>query len=255
MAAPLFDLAGKTALVTGASRGIGRAIALTFAQCGASVIGVGTSIDANDGGLGTEIEAAGGVFRPLSCDLSDRERIDAMISRLDAVGIEVDILVNNAGLIRREPAETHRLEDWDAVMAVNLDAVFLLTREFGRRMLARGGGKVINVASVLSYQGGVTVPGYAASKGAITQLTQAFANEWAARGINVNAVAPGYVATDNTAALQADTSREAALMARVPLGRWLTPEEIAAPVAFLASDAASAIHGATLAVDGGWLGR
>ncbi|MDU8944140.1 SDR family oxidoreductase [Ovoidimarina sediminis] len=255
MAAPVIDLSGKTALVTGASRGIGRAIAKALADCGASVIGIGTSIEENDTGLGAEIEKAGGTFRPLSCDLSDRAQIERMIARLDADGTEIDILVNNAGLIRREPAASHSLEDWDTVMAVNLDAVFLLTREFGRRMLGRGGGKVINLASVLSYQGGVTVPGYAASKGAITQLTQAFANEWAAHGINVNAVAPGYVATDNTAALQADTTREAALMARVPLGRWLTPEEIAAPVAFLASDAASAIHGATLAVDGGWLGR
>ena len=236
-------LDGKTALVTGASRGIGAAVSAALANAGAEVIGVGTRIES----------APPPGLTPRNCDLSDRAQIDALVADLD--GSDIDILVNNAGIIRRAPAAEHATEDWDDVMAVNLDAPFILTREFGRRMLARGHGKVVNVASVLSFQGGLMVPGYAASKGAIANLTRAFANEWAAHGVNVNAVAPGYVATDNTAALQADPEREAQLMARVPLGRWLTAEEIAAPVLFLVSDAASAIHGTILEADGGWGAR
>ncbi|TFL17192.1 SDR family oxidoreductase [Jannaschia formosa] len=237
------SLAGRTALVTGASRGIGAAIAAALAQAGAEVIGVGTRIEADPPpGL-----------RPRDCDLSDRAAIDALLRDLD--GTRIDILVNNAGTIRRAPAAEHPTEDWDAVMAVNLDAPFLLSRALGAKMVARGRGHIVNVASVLSQQGGLTVPGYAASKGALANLTRALANEWAPLGVNVNAVAPGYVATDNTAALQVDPDREAALLARIPLGRWLRPEEIAGPVVFLCSDAASAIHGTVLAVDGGWLSR
>lgn len=178
-----------------------------------------------------------------------------MISDLDDEGVQVDILVNNAGIIRRTEAAHHSDEDWDAVMAVNLDSVFLLSRAFGARMLDRGHGKVINIASVLSFQGGILVPGYAAAKGAIVQLTRALANEWASGGVNVNAVAPGYVATDNTSALQQDQGRSAELLARVPAGRWGQPEDVAWPVAFLASDLAEFIHGAVLPVDGGWLSR
>lgn len=237
------DLSGRTALVTGASRGIGAAIATALRDAGAEVIGIGTSIS----------KAPPEGIEPIDCDLSDRAAIEALLARLD--GREIDILVNNAGIIRRAPIAEHTTEDWDAVMAVNLDAPFLLTRALGAKMLERGHGKVINVASVLSFEGGVTVPGYAASKAAIANLTRSFANEWASRGVNVNAIAPGYVTTDNTAALRTDPEREAQLMARVPLGRWLRPEEIAAPVVFLASDAASAIHGAVMAVDGGWGAR
>ncbi|MBM1219865.1 SDR family oxidoreductase [Ponticoccus sp. SC2-23] len=237
------DLSGRTALVTGASRGIGAAIATALRDAGAEVIGIGTSIS----------KAPPEGIEPIDCDLSDRAAIEALLARLD--GREIDILVNNAGIIRRAPIAEHTTEDWDAVMAVNLDAPFLLTRALGAKMLERGHGKVINVASVLSFEGGVTVPGYAASKAAIANLTRSFANEWASRGVNVNAIAPGYVTTDNTAALRSDPEREAQLMARVPLGRWLRPEEIAAPVVFLASDAASAIHGAVMAVDGGWGAR
>ncbi|WP_112323014.1 SDR family oxidoreductase [Oceanibium sediminis] len=236
------DLSGQTALVTGASRGIGAAIATALSRAGAEVIGLGTRIE----------DAPPPGITPLNCDLSDRDRIAALIA--DLKDRRIDILVNNAGIIRRAPVAEHSTEDWDAVMAVNLDAPFLLSRAFGAEMVARGSGKIINVASVLSFQGGRFVPGYAASKAAIANLTRSFANEWAAHGVNVNAIAPGYVATDNTAALQADPEREAQLMARVPLGRWLRPEEIAAPVVFLASDAASAIHGTVLAVDGGWGG-
>ncbi len=237
------DLTGQTALVTGASRGIGAAIARALHGAGARVIGVGTRI-AQDPPEGVE---------PRDCDLSDRAAISRLLDDLEQESI--DILVNNAGIIRRAPAAEHPTEDWDAVIAVNLDAPFLLTRDLGAKMVARGHGKIINVASVLSFEGGILVPGYAATKAAIANLTRSFANEWASHGVNVNAVAPGYVATDNTAALQSDPEREAQLMARIPVGRWLTPEEIAAPVVFLASDAASAIHGAILAVDGGWLGR
>ncbi|GGD24996.1 SDR family oxidoreductase [Sinisalibacter lacisalsi] len=237
------DLGGQTALVTGASRGIGAAIAIALKQAGAEVIGLGTRIEDNP--------PPGITAR--NCDLSDRAAIAALVADLD--GTRIDILVNNAGIIRRAPAAEHATEDWDAVMAVNLDAPFLLTRAFGARMVERGHGRVINLASVLSFEGGIMVPGYAASKAALANLTRAFANEWAAHGVNVNAIAPGYVATDNTAALQSDPAREAQILGRVPVGRWLTPEEIAAPVVFLAGESASAIHGAILAVDGGWTGR
>ncbi|MDG4649200.1 SDR family oxidoreductase [Roseibacterium sp. SDUM158017] len=237
------DLSGRTALVTGASRGIGAAIATALRHAGAEVIGVGTRIeDAPPGG----IEAR-------NCDLSDRDAIAGLLRGLDRR--RIDILVNNAGIIRRAPAAEHAMSDWDAVMAVNLDAPFMLCRALGAKMAACGDGKIVNVASVLSFQGGILVPGYAAAKAAIANLTRALANEWAARGVNVNAVAPGYVATDNTSALQDDPAREAAILDRVPAGRWLRPEEIAGPVAFLCGDGASAIHGAVLPVDGGWLAR
>ncbi len=248
-----FDLSRRTALVTGASRGIGAAICAALARAGADIIGVSSSLPKDGGAVGEAVRAAGRKFEAVSCDLGDRKAIRAMLQ--DLAGRRIDILVNNAGIIRRAPAAEHSDEDWDAVMAVNLDAPFLMTREIGRAMLERGQGKVIFVASLLSFQGGILVPGYAAAKGAVAQLTKAFANEWASRGVNVNAVAPGYIATDNTAALQADAGREAQLMARVPAGRWGHPDEIADPVVFLASDAARFLHGAILPVDGGWLGR
>ncbi|MDU8911407.1 SDR family oxidoreductase [Aestuariicoccus sp. MJ-SS9] len=251
MTALSIDLSGQTALVTGASRGIGRAIAEALLACGAKVIGVGTQIE-GDEDLARDL---GEAFRPLNCDLSDRAQVAGMIDGLASDGTQIDILVNNAGIIRRAAAAEHSMADWDAVLDVNLDAAFLLARDLGRGMVARGRGKIVFVASVLSFQGGILVPGYAASKGAIAQLTRALANEWAAHGVNVNAVAPGYVATDNTAALQSDQDRTAALMARVPAGRWGRPQEIAGPVAFLASDLAAFMHGAVVPVDGGWLAR
>ncbi len=248
-----FDLSGRSALVTGASRGIGAAICAALARAGADIIGVSSGLAQDRGDVGEAVRAAGRTFEALPCDLGDRAAIRAMLG--DLARRRIDILVNNAGIIRRAPAAEHSDADWDVVMAVNLDAPFLLTREIGRGMLDRGHGKVIFVASLLSFQGGILVPGYAAAKGAVAQLTKAFANEWAARGVNVNAVAPGYVATDNTAALQADPERAAQLLARVPAGRWGAPDEIADPVVFLASDAARFVHGAVLPVDGGWLGR
>lgn len=248
-----FKLSGQTALVTGCSRGIGAAICVALARAGADVIGVSTSLPSDGGAVGSDVRAVEGSFENLNCDLGDRTAISGLLDRLK--DRRIDILVNNAGIIRRAPASEHSDADWDAVMAVNLDAPFILTREIGRGMVERGSGKVIFVASILSFQGGLTVPGYAASKGAVAQLAKAFANEWAAHGVNVNAIAPGYIATDNTSALQSDPQREAALMARVPAARWGTTEEIADPVVFLASAASRFVHGTVLAVDGGWLGR
>jgi 2-dehydro-3-deoxy-D-gluconate 5-dehydrogenase len=245
------DLAGQTAMVTGASRGIGRAIALALARAGANIVAVGRGIEADDGGLAAEIGQAGPKLHAMNCDLAERSQIRALVARLAAEDIDVDILVNNAGIIRRAPVVDHADADWDDVIAVNLDAPFLLAREIGRGMVARERGKIIFVGSVLSFQGGIQVPGYAASKGAIAQLTRALANEWAPCGVNVNAVAPGYVDTDNTAALKADEARSAALMARVPAGRWGTPQDIVGPVLFLASGLADFVHGAVLPVDGG----
>jgi 2-deoxy-D-gluconate 3-dehydrogenase len=250
-----FDLAGKTALVTGCRRGIGRAIAKALAEAGADIIGVSAGLEAEGSDVEKDVLAAGRRFAAFQCDFSDRAALHRFIAQLDTDSHAVDILVNNAGTIRRAPAAEHSDEDWDHVVEVNLSAPFVLTRELGRRMIERGGGKVVFVASVLSFQGGINVPGYAAAKGGIAQIVRAFANEWASKGVNVNAVAPGYVATDNTAALQADEDRSAELLARVPAKRWGEPDDIAGPVVFLASDAARFVHGAILPVDGGWLAR
>lgn len=247
------DLAGRTALVTGASRGIGAAIAVALAEAGADVVGVSASLATDGGPTGERVRATGRRFTAHRCDFSDRAATEGFLAAIE--GERIDILVNNAGLIRRAPAAEHPAPWWDEVIETNLSAPFLLTQAVGRGMLARGEGKVIFIASVLSFQGGINVPGYAAAKGAIAQLTRAFANEWAGRGINVNAVAPGYVATDNTAALRADPERTRDLLARVPAGRWGEAEEIAGPVLFLASDLARFVHGAVIAADGGWLSR
>ncbi len=219
-------------------------------------MGVSASLEPDGGAVGAEIRGLGRRFAAHRCDLGCRAALRALVERLDADGEAVDVLVNNAGMIRRAPAAEHSDEDWDAVIGVNLTAPFLLTRELGRRMIERGrGGRVVFVASVLSFQGGLNVPGYAASKGGVAQLARAFANEWAVHGIAVNAVAPGYVETDNTAALRDDPERTRQLLERVPAGRWATPEEVAGPVLFLCSDEAAFVHGAVLPVDGGWLGR
>jgi len=234
-----FRLDGRTALVTGGNRGLGQACARVLAEAGAAVAVLGRRPSTPDTGF-------------LACDLAT-----ATPAELTAAVDEVrpDILVNNAGVIRRGPAVEVAPEDWDEVLTVDLNAVFHLCRAAGRHMLAAGHGKIINVASMLSFQGGVRVPAYAAAKHAVAGLTKALANEWAAHGVNVNAVAPGYLATDNTSALRGDPARSAEILARIPAGRWGTPDDLAGAVVFLASDAARYVHGAILPVDGGWLAR
>jgi len=199
--------------------------------------------------------ATGRKFQAYACDFSDRKAVNYFLSDLTSEHPDLDILVANAGTIRRAPAAEHGDEDWDHVIDVNLRSQFVMAREIGKQMLKRGHGKIVFTASLLSFQGGITVPGYAASKGAIAQLTKALANEWAGKGINVNAIAPGYIATDNTAALRADETRNNAILARIPAGRWGTPEDLSGALVFLCSDAANYVQGTVLTVDGGWMGR
>ena len=244
-----FSLAGRRALVTGANTGIGQAVAVALADAGAEVICAGRS--AMDETLTAVAAAAGGRGRALALDLSDP------MAAAGAFAAEpVDILVNNAGIIRRADAVDFTEADWDAVMDVNLKAVFFTCQAFAKAAFARGaGGRIVNIASLLSFQGGIRVPSYTASKHGVAGLTKLLANEWAARGINVNAVAPGYIETANTAALRADPARHRAILDRIPAGRWGRPEDIAGAVVFLASPAAAYVHGAVLNVDGGWLAR
>jgi 2-deoxy-D-gluconate 3-dehydrogenase len=251
----LFRLDGKMALVTGCRRGIGRAMAVALAEAGADIIGVSRSLEPEGSDVSKDVAAAGRSFRGYSCDFADRAAVTAFAREVTRDHPAIDILVNNAGTIRRAPAAEHSDEHWDVVMRTNLDAQWILSREIGRRMVARRRGKIIFTASVLTFQGGVTVPGYAASKGAIGQLTKALANEWAAHNVQVNAIAPGYVATDNTEALRADPSRAGAILGRIPAGRWATPEDFKGVVVFLASAASDYMSGAIVVVDGGWLAR
>ncbi|TWU64475.1 2-dehydro-3-deoxy-D-gluconate 5-dehydrogenase [Crateriforma conspicua] len=250
-----FDLSGKTALVTGCKRGIGKAMALGLAEAGADVIGVSASLESSGSAVEQEIQATGRKFSAYQCDFSDRKAVHAFIEKAKADHPKIDILINNAGTILRKPAAEHPDEYWDKVIEVNLNAQFVLSREFGREMVERGEGKIIFTASLLTFQGGITVPGYAASKGAIGQLTMALANEWAGKGVNVNAIAPGYIATDNTQALRDDAVRSEQILTRIPAGRWGEPDDFKGPAVFLASDAARYVHGAVLLVDGGWMGR
>ena len=250
-----FNLSGKTALVTGCKRGIGRGIAEALASAGADIIGTSASLESTGSAVSKSIEAMGRKFYAYQCDFSDREALRAFIAQLKSDHGTPDILVNNAGTIRRQPAASHEDEIWDEVIEVNLNAQFVLSREVGSGMIERGSGKIIFIASLLTFQGGITVPGYAASKGGIGQLAKALANEWAAKGVNVNAIAPGYIATDNTQALQDDPARSKAILERIPAGRWGRPEDFAGPAVFLASSASEYMHGTVMTVDGGWMGR
>ncbi len=250
-----FDLTGKTALVSGAKRGIGRGMAEALAQAGADIIGVSATLEDDGGDVGKSVRDMGREFYAYSCDFSDRDAITKFAAKVQSDHPAIDILVNNAGTIKRKPAAEHEDALWDEVIETNLSAQFVLTREIGSSMVARGRGKIIFTASLLTFQGGVTVPGYAASKGGIGQLTKAFANEWAPHGINVNAIAPGYIATDNTQALRDDAARSKSILERIPAGRWGRPEDFAGPVVFLASAASDYVCGEILTVDGGWMGR
>lgn len=250
-----FSLTGKTALVTGCKRGIGRGMAEALAEAGADIVGVSATLESSGSAVEHAVTGLGRKFTAYQCDFADRASVLAFAAQLEADGIAPDILVNNAGTIRRKPAVEHPDDWWDEVIEVNLSAQFILSREIGRGMVARGHGKIIFTASVLTFQGGISVPGYAASKGGIGQLTKALANEWAGSGVNVNAIAPGYVATDNTQALQDDADRSDAILSRIPQGRWGTPRDFAGPAVFLASSASNYVNGEILVVDGGWMGR
>lgn len=250
-----FKLEGKVALVTGCKRGIGRAMAEALAEAGADVIGVSASLELEGSAVEQSIKALGRQFYAYQADFGDRASLYAFIEKVKSEHPVVDILINNAGTILRKPAAEHPDEYWDKVIEVNQNSQFILTREFGREMISRGSGKIVFTASLLTFQGGITVPGYAASKGAIGQLTMAFSNEWAGKGVNVNAIAPGYIATDNTQALREDPDRSEAILSRIPQGRWGTPEDFKAPVVFLSSGASNYMNGSILTVDGGWMGR
>jgi 2-deoxy-D-gluconate 3-dehydrogenase len=250
-----FKLNGKTALVTGCRRGIGLAMAIALAEAGADIVGVSASLEASGSELEKQITSRGRAFRGYVCDLGDRAGLHQFIERLRKEIPRIDILVNNAGTILRKPAAEHPDEYWDKVLEVDLSAQFILAREIGKEMLARGAGKIVFTASLLSFQGGINVPSYAAAKGGVAQLTRALANEWAGRGVNVNAIAPGYISTDNTTALRADETRSRAILDRIPAGRWGTPQDLAGALVFLCSPAAAYMHGTILTIDGGWMGR
>ena len=251
----LFNLEGKTALVTGCKRGIGFAMAEALAEAGADILGVSASLETSGSDIENAVVAKGRKFKGYQCDFSNRKSLHEFIDKVKSENPTIDILVNNAGTILRAPAAEHSDEYWDKVIEVNQNAQFILSRELGKEMIKRGSGKVIFTASLLTFQGGITVPGYAASKGAIGQLTMALSNEWAGKGVQVNAIAPGYIATDNTEALRNDPDRSEAILARIPAGRWGKPEDFKGPIIFLASKASDYMSGAILTVDGGWMGR
>ncbi|MDE3164616.1 MAG: SDR family oxidoreductase [Acidobacteriota bacterium] len=250
-----FRLDGKTALVTGARRGIGRAMALALADAGADIVAASANMEPGGGALAGELAARRrrGWFHTV--DLARRDALYEFVARVKRECPPVDILINNAGTILRKPAAEHPDEYWDRVIEIDLNAQWILAREFGRDMLARGAGKIVFTASLLSFQGGITVPGYAAAKGGVAQLAKALANEWAAGNVQVNAIAPGYIETDNTEALRADAARNAAILARIPAGRWGRPGDLAGAVVYLASPASDYVNGAILTIDGGWMGR
>ncbi|WP_429558014.1 2-dehydro-3-deoxy-D-gluconate 5-dehydrogenase KduD [Paraburkholderia youngii] len=248
-----FDLSGKVAIVTGSNTGLGAGMAVALAAAGCDIVGVSR---ADAGTTAARVEALGRRFADVRADLASTSSVDDIVrAAVEAFG-RLDVLVNNAGIIRREDALEFGEDDWDAVMDVNLKSLFFLSQAAARQFVRQqGGGKIINVASMLSFQGGIRVASYTASKSGVLGLTRLLANEWAARGINVNAIAPGYMATANTAALRDDAQRNEEILGRIPAGRWGVPDDLAGPVVFLASSASDYVHGHTLAVDGGWLAR
>lgn len=250
-----FSLKGKTALVTGCRRGIGKAMAIGLAEAGADIIGVSATLEKHGSMIEQEVEGIGRKFKAYTCDFGNRDSLYRFIKAVKDDFPKIDVLVNNAGTIRRAPAVEHSDEYWDKVIEVNQTAQFVLTREIGKEMVQRGAGKIVFTASLLTFQGGITVPGYAASKGAIGQMTMAFANEWAGKGVNVNAIAPGYISTDNTEALRDNPERSESILARIPTGRWGQPEDFKGPIVFLCSEASDYMNGTTMLVDGGWMGR
>ena len=250
----LFTLDGKTALVTGCRRGIGRGFAQALAEAGADIVGVSATLE-EDCAVGRDVAERGKSFKGYACDFSDRQAVHAFADQVKSDVGHIDILINNAGTIMRAPAVEHSDDYWDKVIEVNLNAQFVLAREFGKEMVERREGKIVFTASVLTFQGGITVPGYAAAKGGIGQLTMALANEWAGNGVNVNSIAPGYIATDNNQALREDAVRNEQLLVRIPAGKWGTPDDLKGAVVWLSSRAADYVHGSIVVVDGGWMGR
>ena len=250
----LFDLSGKTALITGCSRGIGEAMASGLAEAGADIIGISSTL-AQGSKLQEEIKKLGRKFVPYTIDIGNRKSLYDSIEKIKSENPVIDILINNAGIIKRAPAAVHSDEEWDSVLDVNLNAAFILAREFGKEMIKRRSGKIIFTCSLLSFQGGINVPGYAASKGAVASLVKALSNEWASKGVNVNGIAPGYIATKNTEALREDEERSQAILARIPAGRWGEPADFIGPAIFLSSHASDYVDGEILTVDGGWMGR
>lgn len=250
-----FRVDNKLALVTGCNKGIGMAIAIELAESGADIIGVSSSMPDKDSEVEKAVLATGRKFYPYQADFTDRDSLYQFLNAVVKNHLKIDILINNAGNIMRKPAAEHPDEYWDKIIDINLNAQFIITREIGKQMLQHQYGKIVFTCSLLSFQGGINVPGYAASKGAIASLLKAFANEWAKHGITVNGVAPGYIATDNTIQLRADAERNAAILSRIPANRWGVPEDLTGAFVFLSSPASDYVNGTILTVDGGWMGR
>jgi 2-deoxy-D-gluconate 3-dehydrogenase len=248
----LFDLTGKTAMVTGASGGLGQAMALGLAEAGANIIAVSSSESVKTVEV---VRALGREAQFIVADLGNEELLEGVVSQALGLFGGIDILINNAGIIRRNPAASHSRQDWHDVIDLNLNSVFFLCQLAGEHMIARGSGKIINIASMLTYQGGINVPGYTASKHGVAGITKALANEWAGKGVQINAIAPGYMMTNNTAPIIADENRYRSITERIPAGRWGTPEDLKGPAVFLASSASDYMNGHVLSVDGGWLAR
>jgi len=250
-----FSLKNKKALVTGCSKGIGLTIAKSLAEYGADIIGVSRSMQPSGSEVENLVKSANRNFYPYQCDFSYRSSVYEFLNQVTTDHPKIDILINNAGTIRRNPIVDHSDALWDEVIQTNLSSQFIITREIGKTMLSHGNGKIIFIASLLSFQGGILVPGYAASKGGILSLIKSFANEWAAKGININGIAPGYIATENTEALRNDPERSTSILSRIPAGRWGTQDDLAGAAIFLASAASDYVNGSIITVDGGWMGR